>query len=83
MDVESEIRRIQERNARVESDKAWETSFTRRGTIAFGTYLTSFLLFLMIDAPDPHLAALIPALAFLLSTLTLPVFKNLWLRRRK
>lgn len=83
MDVESEIRNIQERNARVEADKAWEISNTRRALIAIGTYLASFLLFLMIEAPNPYLAALVPALAFVLSTLTLPILKNIWLKRRE
>ena len=83
MDVESEIARIRERNARVEADKAWETSLTRRAIIALGTYLAAFLLFLVIEAPNPQSAALVPALAFLLSTLTLPFFKDLWLKRKE
>ena len=30
MDLEKEIKKIQERNKRVELDKAWETSWTRK-----------------------------------------------------
>jgi hypothetical protein len=80
MDVEAEIRRIKERNARVEADKAWETSFARRMALAIGTYVLSALFLLAINAQNAYLAALVPALGFLLSTLTLPFVKARWLR---
>jgi len=81
MDVEAEIKKIKERNARVEADKAWETSFSRRMIIAIGTYLVCALFLLSINAPNPFLAALVPSLGFLLSTLTLPFLKDLWLAK--
>jgi hypothetical protein len=81
-DLEREIKELKERNARVESDKAWETSWARRTILALGTYLLSVLLLMMIGAPNPFLAALVPSLGFLLSTMTLPLFKNWWLSRR-
>ena len=42
-----EIEKIKERNKRMEADKAWETSFTRRALISVATYIviSSFLLF--------------------------------------
>ncbi len=83
MDVEAEIETIKSRNLRVEGDKAWETSNTRRLIILIGTYALSYLLFLIINAPNPHLAALVPAMGFLLSTLTMPFLKDAWLRNRK
>ena len=39
MDLEKEIKKIQERNKRVELDKAWETSWTRRICIMILTYI--------------------------------------------
>ena len=36
--VESRLAEIESRNARVENDKAWETSWTRKLTIAIMTY---------------------------------------------
>ena len=39
MDVEQEIQKIHERNKKVELDKAWETSRTRKISIAVLTYL--------------------------------------------
>ena len=82
-ELRSEISEIKVRNKRVESDKAWETSFTRRIVIAFGTYLTITIFLLMIGASYPYLAGLVPALAFILSTLTLPPLKEWWARKRR
>ena len=83
MDTEAEIEKIKSRNRRVEADKAWEVSAERRLIIALGTYVIAYVLFLTISAPNPHLAALVPAVGFLLSTLTLPFIKAAWLRSRK
>lgn len=81
-ELEEEVRGIRERNARVESDKAWETSFTRRGLLAVFTYVAIGAYLQAIGLPQPWLNAIIPAIAFMLSTLTLPFFKNLWLKNR-
>ncbi|MBU0532716.1 hypothetical protein KKB44_04435 [Candidatus Micrarchaeota archaeon] len=81
MDLAVELEKIKQRNARVEMDKAWEISITRRLIIAFGTYIFSAILFILINAPSPFFAALVPTSAYLLSTLTLPFFKKLWLKR--
>lgn len=83
MDIETEIEKIKSRNQRVEADKAWETSYSRRFIITLGTYLFSYVLFLLIEAPNPHIAALVPAVGFLFSTLTLPIIKEMWLKTRK
>lgn len=83
MDVEAEIENIKSRNRRVEGDKAWETSYSRRFIITGGTYLFSYVLLVAIGAPNPHLAALVPAIGFLFSTLTMPLLKEFWLRTRK
>jgi len=78
--MKKELQNIKERNARVEADKAWETSFTRRAIIAIMTYLIVVLFLFMINAPKPWLNALVPTAGFILSTLTLPYFKKWWLR---
>lgn len=83
MDIGAEIEKIKSRNSRVENDKAWETSNERRVLITLGTYVLSYLLLVLIEAPNPHLAALVPTLGFLLSTLTMPFLKEAWLRNRK
>lgn len=81
-DLALEIGKIKERNSRVEADKAWETSWARRSIIAAGTYALSALLLLLISAPNPFIAALVPSAGFILSTLTLPLIKGWWLSGR-
>ncbi|OGJ55906.1 hypothetical protein A2706_05365 [Candidatus Peribacteria bacterium RIFCSPHIGHO2_01_FULL_51_35] len=79
--LESNIEAILQRNKRVEADKAWETSMFRRMTIGILTYLTASILLWMLDAPNPFLNALIPSVAYLLSTVTLPPLKQWWINR--
>ena len=72
------INAIIERNKRVETDKSWETSITRRVIIAVMVYLIMLLFLWMANIPNIWVNALIPSLAFILSTLTMPFFKKLW-----
>ncbi|MEM0475708.1 MAG: hypothetical protein QW343_02855 [Candidatus Norongarragalinales archaeon] len=80
--LEKRVARIEARNARVEADKAWETSWTRRVLLAVFTYLAVGFYLQAIAVPQPWLNAVIPSIAFLLSTLTLPFFKEQWLKTR-
>ncbi len=77
-----DIEKIKARNARVEADKAWETSWTRRLIIATITYILASALLIWIRAPQPFLAALVPTLGYLLSTLSLTFAKEWWLMNR-
>ncbi|MBN2052389.1 hypothetical protein JW756_02705 [Candidatus Woesearchaeota archaeon] len=81
-DLQKEIELIKERNKRVEADKSWETSWTRRVLIAILTYVVIVLFFYFAHLPKPFLNSIVPTLAFLLSTLTLHLFKKAWLRRK-
>lgn len=81
MNLSEEIKKIKDRNLRVEADKAWETSATRKAIIAVLTYFVIVLIFLSLNAPRPWMSALIPTVGFLLSTGSLPFFKKLWLER--
>ncbi len=78
--LEKKIRKIEERNKKVESDKTWETSITRRFLLMLFTYLTVGFYLQAINIPQPWLNSIVPAIAFMLSTLTLPLFKNLWFK---
>ena len=80
---EQRLAAIEERNSRVETDKAWETSWTRRIVIAVMTYVVIGLMLSLINADRPWLGAVIPTLGFLLSTLSLPVIKTMWARRSR
>lgn len=76
------IEDILKRNSRVELDKAWEVSLTRRVVIAAITYLTAVAFLTLIDNNSPFINALVPTGGYLLSTLSLPFIKNWWLERR-
>ena len=76
-----ELEKIKARNVRVEADKAWETSWTRRILIAAITYGFAALLLVWIRADQPFLAAFVPTVGYLFSTLTLPFVKSWWLGR--
>ncbi len=81
--LEKDVKVLQDRNRRVESDKAWEVSYSRRALLMLFTYLAIGAYLWAINIPKPWLNAIVPAVAFMLSTLTLPFFKKLWLRSRK
>ena len=81
--LEKEIQEVQQRNKRVEADKAWETSWTRRILVMFLTYIVIVLFFFAANLPRPFINSIVPTAAFILSTLTLPIFKKLWLRINK
>jgi hypothetical protein len=80
--IEKEIAAIKERNARVEADKAWETSWVRKASIAILTYLVISSFFLMTETPKPFLSAIVPTLGFLLSTLSLDLVRKYWMRNK-
>ena len=79
--IEGEIKVIKERNARVEADKAWETSWTRKVLIAVLTYVVIVIFFFFARLPNPFVNSIVPAVAFVLSTLTLPLIKKLWVKK--
>ncbi len=81
--LEQRIQKIEARNQRVEADKEWETSWTRKILLTLFTYLAMSIYMWAIDIRKPWLNAVVPAVAFMLSTLTMPLFKKMWLRRRK
>lgn len=81
MNTKKEIEKIKERNARVEIDKAWETSWARRGIIAILTYLVIVLFFVSAGIVNPFINAIVPTIGFLLSTLSLTFFKKVWLKK--
>jgi len=79
--MHQEIQNIKERNKRVETDKAWEISKTRKIIITILTYFIVVIFLMSINAPNIWLNALVPSIGFLLSTLTFPFFKKLWINK--
>jgi len=81
MNIEQRISQIEARNTRVEKDKAWETSWTRRIAIAVLTYVVIVLFFLIADLDKPFINPIVPTVGFLLSTITVSVLKTWWCKR--
>jgi len=79
MTIENDIAEIKSRNARVEADKAWETSLCRKISILVITYALATIVMWVIGVPQPYLNALIPTLGFFLSTLSLGFAKKYWI----
>lgn len=77
-ELEKEILLIKNRNRKVEVDKAWETSSTRKFLLIIFTYLAIGFYLRAINIDKPWLNAIVPSIGFLLSTLTLPFFKKFW-----
>ena len=78
LELKKELGKIQERNKKVELDKAWETSYTRRLLLTVFTYIAIGVYLAYINIADPWLNAIVPAVAFMLSTLSMPFFKKVW-----
>lgn len=79
--LEKRVEKIENRNKRVEADKAWETSWMRKILIAILTYAVIVIFFHFANLSKPLVNAIVPTLGFLLSTLTLSIAKNKWVNR--
>jgi len=82
MTPEERIQALEDRNKRVELDKAWEASLVRRLTVTVLTYLVMIIFLYMIHVSKPYVSALVPTLGFFLSTLTVRWLKEKWLKRQ-
>ena len=80
-ELKNDIEEIKKRNAKVEADKAWETSKTRKILVDVLTYAVIVLFFYFADLPKPFINAIVPTAGFVLSTLSVPFFKKFWLKR--
>jgi hypothetical protein len=82
-DLENRVVKLEERNARVEAGKAWEISLERRILLVIFTYLSIGIYMWAIGIERPWLNAIVPAVGFWLSTLTMPWFKKIWQAKNK
>ena len=79
MNIEKEIKNIKDRNKRVELDKKWETSFTRKVCIMILTYIVVLIYSYLVRKYNNILfSSLVPVIGFMLSTLSLKVIRNIW-----
>ncbi len=80
--LEKRLEELEARNQRVEIEKSWEVSWTRRILLSILTYLIIVLFMWFFELPDPFMNAIIPALALLLSGPSLTIAKRLWIKQR-
>ena len=79
MNIEKEIEEIKNRNKRVELDKAWETSMTRKLCICILTYIVVVLYSYSIETiSNIFLSSIVPVIGFTLSTLSLNFIRKIW-----
>lgn len=83
--LDAQVELLKMRNSRVERDKAWETSLTRKGLIVVSTYFVMVSIFSIIEYTSnknisyhPFVNAIIPTTGFYLSTLAFGCIKNCW-----
>ena len=80
--LEEEIKKIKERNKRVELDKKWETSGTRKILIAILTYFVVLIYSYSISKiSNIYLSSIVPVIGFGLSTLSLKGARKIWEKR--
>lgn len=83
-DLEKEIENIKQRNKRVELDKKWETSWTRKLCICILTYIVVVIYSYMVRNYDNiFLSSLVPVIGFTLSTLSLRYIRKIWEKNMK
>lgn len=79
MDLNKEIEEIKKRNKRVELDKAWETSWTRKICICILTYIVVVVYsYIVRNYDNIFLSSLVPVIGFTLSTLSLKYIRKIW-----
>ena len=77
-DLEKEMENIKQRNKRVELDKKWETSWTRKLCICILTYIVVVIYSYMVRNYDNiFLSSLVPVIGFTLSTLSLRYIRKI------
>ena len=82
-ELKERIKEIEERNFRVENDKAWETSFIRKIIIIILTYIFAVLYLTVADNSNPFFGAIVPCAGFYISTQSINIIKKIWMKGRK
>lgn len=83
-EIQKEIDKIKDRNKKVELDKKWETSWTRKICIAILTYFVVVLYsYIISQFSNIWLSSLVPVFGFILSTLSIKFVRKIWEKRQK
>ncbi len=81
-ELEKRIKKIEDRNKKVEGDKAWEGSTLRKTLIIVMTYCFAVLYTSLADNSNPWFGAVVPCAGFFLSTQSIDFIKKVWLSKR-
>lgn len=81
--LEERVARLEARNRRVEADKAWETSWTRRLALMMLIYIIVVFYLKFVVHIDPWINALVPVIGYCLSTLTISFLKKRFTDRQR
>ena len=83
-DLEKRVEAIEKRNKKVETDKAWEISWTRRVCIMLLTYVVVIAYSYVIRKSDNiFFSSLVPVIGFTLSTMSLNLIRKFWEKQEK
>ena len=83
-ELKEEIEKIKQRNKKVELDKKWETSWTRRICICILTYIVVVVYsYIVTNFNNIFLSSLVPVIGFTLSTLSLKFVRKIWEKQSK
>lgn len=81
-DLEKRVVAIENRNKKVEFDKAWEVSWTRRIFIMVIIYVTiGFYLHFVVHI-SPWINGLVPVIGYIISTITIERLKKWWIKNQ-
>ena len=82
-DLKNRLEKIEERNKRVELDKAWETSLTRKLGICLLTYIVVIIYsYIVRNYNNILLSSLVPVIGFTLSTFSLKYLRKIWQKNK-
>ena len=83
-ELEQEVINIKNRNKKVETDKLWETSWTRKLCIMILTYIIVVRYsYLIRKNNNIWLSSLVPVIGFTLSSLSLKFIRKKWEKKIK
>ena len=78
-ELKHEIEEIKKRNKKVELDKKWETSYTRKICICILTYIVVIIYSSIISkVNNVFLSSLVPVVNCFLSTLSSNLIRKVW-----
>jgi uncharacterized membrane-anchored protein len=77
------IELLEARNKRVDTDKAWETSWIRKILIMILTYLVVISYLHFVVHINPWINGFVPVIGYFLSTQTISIVKRRWIQKKK